>query len=120
MWTCPKCGKQPMQEDQHHFCIKPVTIDEYISIQDETVQPRLYQVRETIRTAIPDAEERISWQMPTFWKGRNIIHFAAFKKHIGIYPGGEVTEVIINLEYLDIVNEAGLPTGETICSGIMR
>ena len=60
---------------------------------DETVQPRLYQVRETIRTAIPDAEERISWQMPTFWQGRNIIHFAAFKKHIGIYPGGEVTEM---------------------------
>ena len=118
MWTCPKCGKQLMREDQHHFCIKPVTIDEYISIQDETVQLRLYQVRKTICTAIPDAEERISWQMPTFWRGRNIIHFAAFKKHIGIYP--EVTEVIINLEYLYIVNEAGLPTGETICSGIMR
>ena len=93
LWTCPKCGKQLTREDQHHFCIKPVTIDEYISIQDEAVQQRLYQVRDTIRIAIPDAEERISWQMPTFWKGRNIIHFAVFKKHIGIYPGGEATEM---------------------------
>ena len=31
--------------------------------------------------------------MPTFWKGQNLIHFAAFKKHIGLYPGGEATEV---------------------------
>ncbi len=93
MWICPKCGKQLTREDQHHFCVKPTTIDEYISQQDDEIRPRLYQIRETIHTAIPDAEERISWQMPTFWKGRNIIHFAAFKKHIGIYPGGEATEM---------------------------
>ncbi len=66
-------------------------IDEYISRQNEAIQPRLKAIRETIRAAIPDAEERISYQMPTFWKGRNIIHFAAAKKHIGIYPGGEAT-----------------------------
>ena len=66
-------------------------IDEYISRQNEAIQPRPKAIRETIRAAIPDAEERISYQMPTFWKGRNIIHFAAAKKHIGIYPGGEAT-----------------------------
>lgn len=41
------------------------------------------------------AEERISWKMPTFWKGRNIIHFAAGKNHIGIYPGPDAVEVFL-------------------------
>ena len=68
-------------------------IDEYIQAQTPTIQERLCAVRNAIATAIPEAEERISYQMPTFWKGRNIIHFAAFKNHIGIYPGGEVTAV---------------------------
>lgn len=63
------------------------TIDEYIHSQRDEIQPRLHQIRETIQTAIPDAEERISWQMPTYWKGHNIVHFAAGKNHIGIYPG---------------------------------
>ena len=92
MWTCPKCGKQLSRKDQQHYCVKPVTIDDYISLQDESVQPRLESIRETIRTAIPEAQEKISWSMPTFWKGRNIIHFAASKKHIGLYPGDEATE----------------------------
>ncbi len=35
----------------------------------------------------------ISWPMPTFWKGRNITHFAAARKHLGLYPGGEATQV---------------------------
>ena len=73
--------------------MKPQNIDEYIAAQDETVQPRLREVHEILRTAIPDAEERISWTMPTYWKGKNIIHFAASKKHLGLYPGGEATTV---------------------------
>ena len=93
MWTCPKCGKQFSKEDQNHFCLKPESIDEYIAAQPEELRPRLESVRNTIREAIPEAEERISWQMPTYWKGRNLIHFAAAKKHIGIYPGGEATGV---------------------------
>lgn len=68
-------------------------IDEYIQAQTTAIQERLCIVRNAIATAIPEAEERISYQMPTFWKGRNIIHFAAFKNHIGIYPGGEATAV---------------------------
>ena len=68
-------------------------IDEYISRQDEAIQPRLHAICDAIRSAIPDTVEKISYQMPTFWKGRNIIHFAAFKNHIGIYPGGEATAV---------------------------
>lgn len=69
-----------------------MNIEEYISAQDEAIRPRLQEVYKTIREAIPEAEERISWGMPTFWKGRNVIHFAAAKKHIGIYPGAEAVE----------------------------
>ena len=68
-------------------------IDEYIQKQDEAVQPQLNAIRDTIRAAIPDAVEKISYQMPTYWKGQNIIHFAAFKNHIGLYPGGEAPVV---------------------------
>jgi uncharacterized protein YdhG (YjbR/CyaY superfamily) len=88
MWKCPKCGREFKNQDQNHFCSEaPNTIDAYIEAQDEEVQPLLHQVRNTLRTALPGAEERISWKMPTYWSGHNIIHFAAFKKHIGVYPG---------------------------------
>ena len=69
-----------------------MAIKEYISEQDEAIQPKLELIYRTIRDSIPDAEERISWGMPTFWKGRNIIHFAPAKKHIGLYPGPEAIE----------------------------
>ena len=69
-----------------------MTIPEYISEQDPAVQPRLNAIYDTIRGAIPDAEERLSWGMPTFWKGRNIIHFAVAKHHIGLYPGPDAVE----------------------------
>jgi uncharacterized protein YdhG (YjbR/CyaY superfamily) len=69
-----------------------MTIQEYINSQEVNVRERLNAIYETIRSAIPDAEERISWGMPTFWKGRNIIHFAPAKKHIGLYPGPEAVE----------------------------
>ncbi|MCL2037606.1 DUF1801 domain-containing protein [Candidatus Saccharibacteria bacterium] len=62
-------------------------IDEYIAAQDKKIQPILKKVRETIATAAPDATEKIAWRMPTFWQGENLIHFAAFKNHLGIYPG---------------------------------
>lgn len=64
-----------------------MTIDEYILSQPEEVQPLLNAVRHTIRTALPDAEERFSYRMPTFWRRHNLIHFAAMKNHLGIYPG---------------------------------
>ena len=73
-WKCPKCGREFSRQDQDHYCVKPKTIDEYITAQDEAAQPRLREIRDIIHTAIPDAEERISWSMPTYWKGRNIIH----------------------------------------------
>ena len=73
-----------------HTNINP--IKKYIAEQDETIRPRLEDVYKVISDAMPNAEERISWGMPTFWEGRNIIHFAAAKKHIGLYPGPEAIE----------------------------
>lgn len=66
---------------------KPKNVDEYIAAQPEKVQPFLNQVRETIRKVLPNAEERISWGMPTYWEKKNIMHFAAHKNHMGLYPG---------------------------------
>jgi uncharacterized protein YdhG (YjbR/CyaY superfamily) len=91
MWRCPKCGREFKTAEQNHFCEKPNNIDEYIAAQPEDVQPLLQSIRETIRAAAPEATEIISWQMPTFWQGENLIHFAAFKKHISLFPGGEAT-----------------------------
>ena len=91
MWKCPKCGREFNRQEQDHYCVKPETVDAYIAAQEEAAQPRLRELRAILQAALPDAQERISWSMPTFWKGRNIIHFAAAKKHIGLYPGGEAT-----------------------------
>lgn len=92
-WKCPKCGREFSRAEQQHYCGKPGTIDEYIEAQDESVRPKLLEIRAILQRAIPQAEERISWSMPTYWKGQNLIHFAAAKKHIGLYPGGEATGV---------------------------
>ena len=89
MWKCPKCGREFSRQEQDHSCVRPKNIDEYIAAQEEAVQPRLKEMRSLIRSAIPEAEERISWSMPTYWKGKNLLHFAAFKKHLGFYPGDE-------------------------------
>lgn len=65
---------------------KPNTIDEYMAAFPEDVQEKLRQIRETIQTAAPEATEKISYQMPTFYLNGNLVHFAAFKNHIGFYP----------------------------------
>ncbi len=66
---------------------EPKNIDEYIAGFPKDVQAILEKVRITIRKAVPGAEEKISYQMPTFTlNGTYLIYFAAYKKHIGIYP----------------------------------
>ncbi len=70
----------------------PATIDAYIATFPKDIQALLKQLRATIRKAAPDADETISYQMPTFKQGRNLIHFAAFKNHIGLYPGSGAVE----------------------------
>jgi len=88
MWKCPKCGREFRKKEQSHYCgEKPKTIEEYILSQDEEKQEGLRHIRRILRDALPEAEERISWSMPTYWKNHNILHFAASKGHIGLYPG---------------------------------
>jgi uncharacterized protein YdhG (YjbR/CyaY superfamily) len=63
------------------------TIDEYIRTFPEEVQTELEKMRKTIQDAAPGATEAIRYQMPTFrLNSKNLVHFAAFKNHIGFYP----------------------------------
>ena len=62
------------------------SIDEYIATFPKDIQKILEELRATIKAAAPDSEEKISYQMPTFFLNGNLVHFAAFKKHIGFYP----------------------------------
>lgn len=64
---------------------KPKTIDEYISSFTPEVQARLQQIRSLIKEMVPEAEEKISYGIPTFLLEKNLVHFAAFKEHIGFY-----------------------------------
>jgi uncharacterized protein YdhG (YjbR/CyaY superfamily) len=65
---------------------KPETIDEYISLYPPKVQEILQKVRLVIKKAVPDAMEAIKYQLPTFVLNGNLVHFGAFKNHIGFYP----------------------------------
>ena len=65
---------------------RPKTINEYIAGFPQDIQAILEQIRSTIREAAPGAEEAIKYQMPTFTLNGNLVHFAAFKQHIGLYP----------------------------------
>ena len=65
---------------------KASSIDEYIKSFPKEIQDILQQIRITIRKAAPNAEEAISQAIPTFKLNGNLVHFAAFKNHIGFYP----------------------------------
>jgi len=64
----------------------PKNIDEYIAGFPADVREILEKIRMTIRRAAPDAEEKISYRMPAFTLRGNLVHFAAYKNHIGLYP----------------------------------
>ena len=70
----------------------PKSIDEYIAGFPPEIQQILEQIRATIKAAAPDAQEAISYAMPTFKLHGNLVHFAAFKNHIGFYPTPSGTE----------------------------
>lgn len=64
----------------------PMTIDEYITAFSPKIRSILEKIRVTIKKAAPDAEEKISYQMPTFTLKGDLVYFGAFKRHIGFYP----------------------------------
>jgi uncharacterized protein YdhG (YjbR/CyaY superfamily) len=70
----------------------PQTIDEYIAGFPPDVQETLQEIRRTIRDAAPDAEETVKYGIPTFTLQGNLVHFGAYKKHIGFYPTPSATE----------------------------
>jgi uncharacterized protein YdhG (YjbR/CyaY superfamily) len=64
----------------------PKNIDDYIAPFPKDIQAKLQKIRATIKKAAPKAEEAIKYQMPTFTLNGNLVHFAAYKNHIGFYP----------------------------------
>lgn len=71
-----------MNENKTQF----TNIDEYIALFPEEIKEILTNIRNLIKENAPEATEKISYQMPTFFLNGNLIHFAAFKHHIGLYP----------------------------------
>lgn len=65
------------------------TVEEYFSLFDGDIRQKLIAIRATILSVDPTLEEKLSWNMPTYFKNVNIIHFAANKNHIGIYPASK-------------------------------
>jgi uncharacterized protein YdhG (YjbR/CyaY superfamily) len=74
----------------------PKTIDEYIAGFPADVQQVLEKLRQTIRQAAPQAQETINYAIPTFTLNGNLVHFAAFKQHIGFYPTPSGMEMFKN------------------------
>jgi uncharacterized protein YdhG (YjbR/CyaY superfamily) len=81
-----------MYEEKKQF----KTIDEYIETFPKDVQFTLNKIRQTIRSAVPDAAETISWQMPAFKLNGILVYFAAYKHHIGFYPTSSGIEAFKN------------------------
>lgn len=69
------------------------TIDEYIATFPEDIQAKLKQIRAVIKATAPEATEKISYQVPTFYLHGNLVHFAAFKQHISFFPSSSGVRV---------------------------
>ncbi len=67
-------------------------IDEYIALYEGDVKERMEVLRAVIHECAPEATEKISWDMPTFYQNGNLVHFAAATRHIGLYPGASGVE----------------------------
>jgi len=71
-------------------------VDEYIANFPSSTQDILQKVRGIIRKSLPDATEKISYGIPTYWRGRNLVHFGGYDKHISLYPGSVGVEAFAN------------------------
>lgn len=88
-----KILRKPKESNVSKTSDKINTLEKYIENQEEPKREQLIFILDAIREVLPEYEERFSWGMPTFWHGKNIIHVACMKNHIGIYPGPKVVEI---------------------------
>lgn len=92
------------------------TIDEYISAFPEEVQTLLLKIRNVIKEIAPEAEEKISYQMPAFFQNGVLVYFGAFKDHIGFFPTGNGIEAFLDelSEYKTSKGTIQFPYGKPI------
>lgn len=64
----------------------------YIAEFDAPVRERLQEMNSLLSEVLPECERTIAWRMPTYRRKKNIIHFAGFKQHVGLYPGPDAVE----------------------------
>lgn len=83
------------------------SIDDYIGSFPDDTQKKLEELRETIRAAAPEAEEKIAYHMPTYSLNGNLVYFAAWKKHIGFYGTSQTILEALNTELSPYANEKG-------------
>ena len=72
------------------------TIDDYIADAPDVAKEPMVRIRSIVHEEAKDVQERMSWQMPTFYLNGNLVHFAAHKKHLGFYPGESGVRVFLD------------------------
>ena len=97
------------------------SIDEYILTYSPDIQEILIKLRRIIKEAAPEAEEKISWGMPTFVLHGNLVHFAVCKNHIGFYPGSSGVETFMEelSEYKSTKGSIHLPLNNPLPSELI-
>jgi uncharacterized protein YdhG (YjbR/CyaY superfamily) len=95
-------SEEPKMERGH---LTPATVDEYIAAFPPEVQSILQNIRATIKEAAPEAREKIGYNMPTFALKRDVVHFGAFKNHIGLFP--PIRDPDLKSQTLDYRGEKG-------------
>ena|SRR5690625_1175797 len=96
MWTCTACRREFKRKNQSHYCKSVNTIDAYIALFSQEEQWQLHELRKIIKNIAPHSEEKISWEMPTFFQNGNLIHFALHKNHLGLYVGSTTVKAFEN------------------------
>jgi len=98
----------------------PKSIDDYVDRFPKETQQLLRKMRLTIRKVAPKAKESISYGMPTFISGRNRVYFAAYKNHIGFYPGGAIAPFKEDLSaYKSTKGGVQFPINEPLPTGLV-
>ena len=101
---------------------KPASIDKYIAAHPPAVRAILRKIRRTVRDAVPDAEETISYRMPAFKLDGVLLYFAAFKNHIGLFPPvrGDATLQRAVKRYAGPKGNLRFPLDEPIPYGLIK